>query len=536
MEHFDPPNMTPARRMELLKDIAEALNETNHIDEAMEAILPLLGEVLGLSTAWAFRFDPKRNSFVEVGASGLPPALACGGAAPLKSGWCECQDQFVQGRLNKAVNLVTCSRLRDAVGDKQGLVCHASIPLRSKDKPLGILNVAASGSAVFTAEALSLLGTIGHQVAVAVDRAGIIAEERRRAHKLQALSAMSARLVSVVNPSTLLQFAVDAFVEDLQYEACGVTIPTTGEGAKSEHLLIAVAHRQQTVVTNEYTYDDEESAPLLPESHRVLLPDAKSALVRDIPHTEYQLRIESRLKNAFSEVDEDVLSAFALHLSAAIENAKLYQQSLESAKWTERRKLAADLHDSVSQRLFSALLIAKSAGLMVRQGGNAEQTAEHLDKLQGLIAQSQEEMRALIQTLRPVSDRGFMASLRDRIEPLQLQASTRIHWTVDSEVEKRLTLPKREALLGVIDEALQNVMKHAGARHAYINVALSENSVIATIQDDGCGFDDGTCQKGLGTSTMYERVHAVGGQLHIRSEVGNGTTVVCEIPVSQSLQ
>jgi signal transduction histidine kinase len=535
MEHFDTPDITPGRRMELLKNIAEALNETNHIDEAMEAILPRLGEVLGLSTAWAFRFDPKRSSFVEVGASGLPPALACGGAAPLKTGWCECQDQFVQGRLNKAVNLVTCSRLRDAVGDKQGLVCHASIPLRSKDKPLGILNVAASGSAVFTAEALSLLETIGHQVAVAVDRAGLIAEERLRAQKLQALSAMSARLVTVVNPSTLLQFAVDEFVEELQYEACGVTIPTTGEGA-NEHLLIAVAHRQQTVVTNEYTYDDEEAAPLSPESERVLLPDAKSALVRDIPHTEYQLRIESRLKNAFTEVDKDVLSAFAWHLSAAIENAKLYQQSLESAKWVERRKLAADLHDAVSQRLFSAQLIAKTAGLMVRQGADAERTAETLDKLQGLIAQSQEEMRALIQTLRPNSERGFVASLRDRIEPLQLQASTRIHWTVDGEVEKRLTLPKREALLGVIDEALQNVLKHAGARHAYITVALSENSVIATVQDDGCGFDEVTCQKGLGTSTMYERVHAVGGNLQLHSEVGNGTTVVCEIPVSRPLQ
>ena len=134
------------QRLQILKDLAEALNETTDVSEAMAAILPRLSSVLGLSTAWAFRYDPDRSSFVEVGASGLPPALACNDAAPLKDGWCECQEQFVAGRLSKAVNIVRCSRLRDAVGDKAELVYHASIPLRSKGKPLGILERRRIGS------------------------------------------------------------------------------------------------------------------------------------------------------------------------------------------------------------------------------------------------------------------------------------------------------------------------------------------------------------------------------------------------------
>lgn len=132
---------------ELFQAIAIALNEANDLMTAMALILPKLSAALGLTTAWAFRYDAKRQSFVDVGASGLPPALAVCDAAPLKSGWCECQEQFADGRLHRAVNVVRCSRLRDAQGERQGLVFHASIPLRSKEKRLGILNLAEIGRA-----------------------------------------------------------------------------------------------------------------------------------------------------------------------------------------------------------------------------------------------------------------------------------------------------------------------------------------------------------------------------------------------------
>jgi len=102
--------------LKLFTEVAALLNEATDIGSAMELILPKMSETLGLMTAWAFRYDESRRSFVEVGASGLPPALGCHGAAALKSGWCECQDQFVHSRLDRAVNVVRCSRLRDAIG------------------------------------------------------------------------------------------------------------------------------------------------------------------------------------------------------------------------------------------------------------------------------------------------------------------------------------------------------------------------------------------------------------------------------------
>jgi signal transduction histidine kinase len=521
---------TDTQRLQILKDLAEALNEATDVSEAMAAILPRLSNVLGLSTAWAFRYDPDRSSFVEVGASGLPPALACNDAAALKDGWCECQEQFVAGRLNKAVNIVRCSRLRDAAGDKAGLVYHASIPLRSKGKPLGILNVAASGHSVFTEPALQLLSTIGHNVAVAVDRAGILADERHRAKQLKAMSEMAAELVSFVQPRAILQFAVTRFVEHLGYESCGITVGSP-DGQRNKPRLVAAAHRLDAERQHSYSYKNFDETPLLPEHERILLSNTRSVLVRQIPHSDYFIRLESQCPNSYRETDEDLLSAFAWHLAAALENARLYQQSLDDAKWAERRKLAADLHDAVSQRLFSALLLTRTAKLLLQSSPPASEVTEAVAKVERLIADSQQEMRDLIHTLRPPDDRSFFALVRERVAPLQLHGQTRIHLTAEGAEDIALSFEQREALLKVVDEALHNTLKHAQAKNAYIHILHEAHRLAISIRDDGVGFDETTVSHGLGTTTMYERMHHIGGSLRLLSQPGKGTEVVCELPL-----
>ncbi len=273
-----------SKTMSMLKDIAEALNEANDIQAAMAALLPRIAQMLDLHTAWAFRFDPTRSCFVEVGASGLPPALARNDAEALKGGWCECQSKFMSGALSRAVNIVRCSRLRDAVGDKQGLVFHASVPLQSHGKPLGILNVAASGTQAFGQDVLNLLELISHQVAVAVDRAGLLAAERERSEKLQQLSAISAELVSLADPDQLLQAAVEAIVDQLDYEACGITQVDAVDGQR----LVAAAHQGKQAQTGIYRYQDETDIMQLPPEEQILLPDACSVLTVRIPEHRLQ--------------------------------------------------------------------------------------------------------------------------------------------------------------------------------------------------------------------------------------------------------
>lgn len=521
----------------LLKDIAEALNEANDISEAMRAILPRLSGALGLSTAWAFRYDPGGSAFVEVGASGLPPALAKGEAAALKGGWCECQDRFCTGRLHRAVNIVRCSRLAAAEGDRQGLVYHASVPLRSKGQPLGILNVAAAGEKVFTQPALDLLTAIGHQVAVAVDRAGLLSRERKRARRLRAVSAIASELVALIEPRQILQRAAARFVEALGAPACGVVRNQAGEAAGSGRVLVAASYARPEE-PEVYSYASDAEQPVLPDEERVLLSDARSRITVPIPHSEYEVCIESPVPAAFDETDADLLAAFAGHLAAALENARLYQQSLASARWSERRQLAADLHDAVSQRLFSATLLARSAGLFLQQGRTNE-ASQAIQRVQELIGEGQEEMRALIETLRPREDGDLLSLLREKIEPLQLQGETRIHLTGDDAPETTgagvtpvfLGFEAREALLAVVGEALHNVLRHAGARNAWVSVTEDGGLVRVAVRDDGQGFDEHTVARGIGTTSMFERVRAVGGRVRIESVPGRGTLVICELPV-----
>ncbi|QQE77435.1 GAF domain-containing sensor histidine kinase [Alicyclobacillus sp. SO9] len=517
--------------LRILKELAEVLNEANDVSAAMAAILPRLGQVLGLSTAWAFRYDPSRSSFVEVGASGLPPALAKEDTAALKSGWCECQSQFVDGTLRRAVNLVRCSRLRDATGDKQGLVYHASIPLQSNGKPLGILNVAASGPTVFTENALALLTTIGHQVAIAVDRAGILAEQRERSKKSQALSQITAELVSFVERDEILQFAADSLVKHLHYEAAGILNeerdPTAPEAGRC---LIAAAHADAEGEPGEYSYARDTDPAAVLDEEPVILSNARSSLEINIPQSPFILRLESRKLHVFTDADKELLESFAWHMTAALENERLYHQSVKSVQWRERRRLAADLHDAVSQRLFSALLLTRSLSL-ANKGADTKAQGATLTRIQNLIAQSQQEMRELIQTLRPAGGEKFLEALKDRLSPFQAYEAVKFEITAPADIPD-MDPQTQQALLKVVDEAVQNTLRHAQATTLSIRILNDTRELIIAIEDNGTGFDVTNTQAGLGTSTMKERVEQAGGTFTLHSKLHEGTRVVIRIPLA----
>jgi signal transduction histidine kinase len=512
-----------ANRLMVFKEIAEALNEANDVSAAMEAILPKLGEALGLKTAWAFRYDACRRSFVEVGASKLPPALACCNEQPLRTGWCECQERFVHGNLNEAVNIVRCSRLRDAQGDTFDLRFHASIPLCSKDEPLGILNVAAPGRTVFTAEALAFLETVGQQVAVAVDRARILQSERARASSLHKLASVASAWTLHAAPKKLLQQAVEAFVEAFHYPACGIVTMLGTEGDSQDIEVISVAECSDSAQAHAYVYETAEIDKALSS---VLLAEAKSVVSMPLPLTHFHVRMESPLAHAFDWVDEEVLQTFAWHLAAAYVNAQLYAQGMHDAHWRERRRIAADLHDAVSQRLFSAQLLLRTATTQMPSIEQSEAVTHTLARVTTLLAESQAEMRDLIRTLRPLAEGAtLLQALRKRVRTLEMQTDVRILLDAPDELAHEPTAKLRAALLAIADEALHNAFKHAAATTIVVAVRLDGLRLSLQIQDDGIGFVQARGQRGLGLRTMAERAESVGARMDLSCTPGVGTRV-----------
>ena len=163
------------RYFSTLKVIAETLNNGVSLRQTFESTLPLVIELLQLHTGWLFLFD--QGSFTNVASYQLPPALAYPSSA-----WdapCECQRLARSGDLHAAAQVVECSRLRDATGDRQGLAYHASVPLVKGDRLLGIMNAATPQWDVFTPQDIEILSAIGHQIATAIERTQLAEQATR---------------------------------------------------------------------------------------------------------------------------------------------------------------------------------------------------------------------------------------------------------------------------------------------------------------------------------------------------------------------
>src|SRR6266849_2509723 len=167
--------------LEIIGSVAEALNSAPSIEEALERTLELVTNLLGLQTGWVWLVDPDTGHMYSAAVRNLPPYLQ----EPVRmsgEAWCWCIGQFRDGTLTpRNVDVMECSRLRPAVIARQtdltrGLAHHASVPLSFQGKPLGIMNITAPAMRRLTKAELRLLGTIGLQVGVAIERARLAEE------------------------------------------------------------------------------------------------------------------------------------------------------------------------------------------------------------------------------------------------------------------------------------------------------------------------------------------------------------------------
>ena len=177
------------RRLEelaTLNVIGDILNREADFAMAVKRALSRLVEILDLQAGWVFltrvtQGDAHQGSFRVAATTGLPAALARDSAAPLCGGSCDCQWLFRQGKLDKGVNIVHCSRLETASGDKAGLEVHASIPLLGQAGPVGIVNLAAPGRERFDADTLTFLTAVGQQLGTAYERSKLQEAREREA-------------------------------------------------------------------------------------------------------------------------------------------------------------------------------------------------------------------------------------------------------------------------------------------------------------------------------------------------------------------
>jgi len=228
----------------------------------------------------------------------------------------------------------------------------------------------------------------------------------------------------------------------------------------------------------------------------------------------------------FTKDDEDLLTLFAAHAAIALTNARLYERGRELAMLEERNRMARELHDAVTQKLFSLRLTARSAAVMLDSA--PDQAAVELERVQRLAGEALSELRAVIVELRPAElDRhGLAETLRkhvrmlDRLHPSLVTFEAGELPPMDSAVEV--------AVLRVAQESLHNALRHSGAGQVSVRLAYESGRLSLTVQDDGVGFEQGGT-RGLGLVSMRDRAESVGGVMTVSSAPGQGTTVRVEV-------
>jgi len=232
----------------------------------------------------------------------------------------------------------------------------------------------------------------------------------------------------------------------------------------------------------------------------------------------------------FTFDDEELIQLLAAHAAIAITNARLHEQSRELSVVSERNRLALDLHDVVSQKLYSLVLTAEAAATLLDR--DAEAAREQVVKLQGIARQALDELRSLIFELRPpdLARDGLCGALRKHVEVLRRVQSAAVEMEGDLELEAD---PRRDAeIFRIAQEAMQNALRHAEPSRILVRIGQTDGRLQLDVVDDGVGFDPhepGLRSRRLGLTSMEERAQRIGGRLDIRSAPGQGTTVHLDV-------
>jgi len=372
---------------------------------------------------------------------------------------------------------------------------------------------------------------------------------QRRAVQMATSAQVSRELTSILDISDLLTQVVDLIRDAFGYyhvhifllgrENDRLVLRASSSRSQPEHHSIPrgagsingrVVQTQAPIMVNDVT----RNAHYLVDER---LPDIRSELVIPLRLGDRvigTLDVQSSEVDAFTDEDVLVIQSLGDQIAVAIENARLYERSQELAVLEERTRLARELHDSVTQCLYSVVLLTEGWRRSIRSGGTAH-TSDYLERIGQINKQALKEMRLLIHELRPaeLEEEGLLGALHQRLEAVEKRAGISCRLLADELFE--LPHAVEEGLYRITQEALNNALKHARATSIVVRINTKNGGTVLEIEDDGQGFDVGaiTLNSGMGLANIRHRAEELGGSIEIRSAREQGTTVRVEVPADE---
>ncbi len=237
---------------------------------------------------------------------------------------------------------------------------------------------------------------------------------------------------------------------------------------------------------------------------------------------------------------EAALDMYSKHLEELVElrsaeleesRSKLYEQAHELAVRKERQRLARELHDSVTQLLYSMNLL-NSGWRKKAEEGQMVDPAAAFQQLESIGLQALKEMRLVIYQMRPpiLEENGLVGALRLRLEAVEQHVNIHTELVTEGDLPP-LSQFVEEQLYDIAQEALNNTLRHAQADRIFVQILYQDGHLDLTIQDNGQGFTLENISKGMGLDTMRERAEAIASQLQVTSDLQEGTKVHITVAV-----
>ena len=441
------------------------------------------------------------------------------------------------------------------------------VPLKSGNEVTGIIGITRPpGSPPFQPEELELMVRFAQLASIALDNARLHTSlqqayqtlEKRvseRTRELEILNSIAAAVNRSLNLTEVLQYAIDTTGDALGLEI-GAAFRLDEEAAEDPDLrLTLLAHRG---LSAEFLPFVEHLAlrgsmiekalpaggPLVWKPSEYRLEPVRSALVQEglafgisVPFMAQgrllgAMVLGARRERSMSLEELSLLASIGQEVSMAVNNARLYDRAQQMAALEERNRLAQELHDSVTQSLYSLTLYAEAAARML-EAGQSKKAAGQLRELGDTAREALQEMRLLIFELKPLDlEKAELAeAIRSRLDAVEGRVGLKADLRVTGEA--LVGNPLKLELYHVAREALNNVLKHACAQSVCVLLNLGPDEVGLEVNDDGKGFDPqiGRASGGMGLGGMAERARRVGGEFAVQSRPGHGTRVSFHAPL-----
>jgi signal transduction histidine kinase len=549
------------RRQATLSHVAAQVALAESLEATLDTVARCLTEATGMTACAAIVFDGEPARLRVAGTAGLPADYAerFRGALEASKEVLPAVSAF-RGRrtvvLDRASGQPVLGMLEDLDGDLAWRSI-ASFPMIARNHPVGAIKTFWPGPPPDGQE-LRFLAAVADQAATAVDNARLFADAAASSRRDEGLIGAGLALASELSLPAVLTKIVElaCTVADAEYGAVGVLGP---DGLLEDFITHGIPPEDREAIGH-LPIGRGILGALISDSHPLRLariqddtrsvgfpphhPPMTSFLgvpisVRGRVYGNLYLT-EKRAGTEFTADDERAVVTLAAQAGVAIENARLFSEAQQRLALEARHRLARELHDSVSQALFSMTMETRAAQLLLQRADLPDDgpLGEHLDHLRQLTQGALAEMRTLIFELRPeaLQEEGLAAAVRKQAEGMSARTEIEVHLRLP---KRRLTLPRdvEEQVYRVVQESLANIAKHSGARQASVRLrhqGADRQELLVELRDDGVGFDPSTREPGhLGLRMMAQRIEQLGGTLLVDSRPGRGTRISATIPLSR---